>query len=600
MGSKDDKKDTEKSRPGVLKRPKDAPQRKDKDDDKGVVRAPEAPKTAPTTPTGGTQSGGRRVVDPKKEEAKAKAKAAAERKKKQEAKKKADKARRERDGGSQRPGVQIGDGDATMDDFAAMLDGQGGDMPQHRRFDVGDTVTGEVVSIGHRYIFVDIGTPDEAMAVRAQVVDEEGNVELEVGDEKQFYVIGFDDGVELGRELGSGDNSMEAIETAYASGVPISGRVLSTNKGGFEVNVAGVHAFCPISQIELGYTDDPEIHVGQTYTFEVSEIDDKGRNVVLSRAALLERERASKREETLSSIDIGDHVDGVITRVADFGAFVDIGGVEGLVHVSELSHTYFDNPSDIVKVGDHLSVAVLNIEEDDEGQLRIGLSAKEAEEDPWEEVNDKFAVGETVRGDIVRLAPFGAFVQLMPGVQGLVHVSEISRTKHVSTPHEFVSVGESVQVEIQDIDIMRNRISLSMAATEDDPWKTIDDRFQIGMEVTGVVENIEDFGAFIDLGQGITALLPRSEMRLPSEVTPHRKFSRGEEVDARVLNIEPDRQRIALTFRDAEEIDPSSSKRSKDSQPSGPSSYEDDSSSGKQTLGTLGDLLQSKLGGDDD
>ena len=604
MASKDDNKDTKKTRAGVRKRTKAEQANAEDKKDKDVVRAPKAPGTAPTKPQGGTTAGGRRVVDPKKAEAEAKRKAKKEReaaKKARRAKspKKSSKKSSNTSGGDDSPGFQFGDADATMDDFAAMLDGEAGNMPQHRRFDVGDTVTGEVVSIGRRYIFVDIGTPDEAMAVRGQFVDEEGNLELEVGDQKEFYVIGFDDGVELGRELGGGDNKMEAIETAYASGVPISGRVMSTNKGGFEVKVAGVDAFCPISQIELGYTDNPEIHVGQTYTFEVSEIDDSGRTVVVSRAALLERERASKREETLQSIEVGDHVDGVITRVADFGAFVDIGGVEGLVHVSELSHTYFDNPSDVVKVGDHLTVEVLNIEEDEDGQLRIGLSAKNAQDDPWEEVNEHFTVGETVRGDIVRLAPFGAFVELMPGVEGLVHVSEISRTKHVSTPHEFVSVGESVQVEVQDIDILRKRISLSMAATEDDPWKTIDERFQVGMEVQGVVENVQDFGAFIDLGQGITALLPRSEMRLPSEVDPHRKFSRGQEVSARVLNIEADRQRMALTLRDAAEIDPSAATSSESKEPSGPSSYEDSGSGGKNTLGTLGDLLQSKLDGDD-
>ena len=596
--------DTEPKKPGVKKREipaKDATSGPAEED--GVVRAPKAPTKAPNAPQKGQKSsgGGRRVVDPKKAAAKA-------RKKREEQKKKEKEARRttkEESGGSEETaaqesmGVRFGDADATMDDFAAMLDGDGAGagVPERHRFDIGDTVEGTVVSIGERYVFIDIGRPDEGIADRAQYEDEEGNLELEMGDTRQFYVIGFHDGVELGKELGGGDNSMAAVETAYGSGVPISGRVTGTNKGGFEVNVAGVQAFCPISQIELGFTEDPEIHVGNSYPFEVQEIKDDGRSVVVSRTAILEKEQAARRKETLADLNVGDEVDGVITRVADFGAFVDIGGIEGLVHVSELSHTYFDNPSDLVKVGDNVTVHVLSIEEQaasDGAPLRIGLSMKEAQPDPWMEVNDQFAIGETVMGTIVRLAPFGAFVELMPGVEGLVHVSEISRTEHVATPDDFVEVNEKVQVEIQDIDLMRKRISLSMAAAQDDPWKKVGERFSIGMEVTGTVSNTEDFGAFIELGEGITALLPRSEMNLPAEVTPHRKYQRAQEVTARVLNIEPERRRMALTLREASDIGEDANDAKKPKKPSGPSSYSDDTGTKKGTLGTLGDLLKAR------
>ncbi len=605
MASKKDK-NAESKNPGVKKR--DMPEQDAKPDpmapieEDGVVRAPKAPTKAPNAPKKEEKPSGkkgRRVVDPKKAAAKA-------RKKREEQKKKEKQARRttKEEGGDsdvgQAMGVRFGDADATMDDFAAMLDGggTGSGVPERHRFEIGDTVEGTVVSIGKRYVFVDIGRPDEGIVDRAQYEDEEGNLELEMGDERQFYVIGFNDGVELGKELGDGDNSMAAVETAYGSGVPISGRVTGTNKGGFEVNIAGVEAFCPISQIELGFTEDPEIHVGNSYPFEVQEIKDDGRSVVVSRTAILEKERAARRKETLSDLDVGDEIEGVITRVADFGAFVDIGGVEGLVHVSELSHTFFDNPSDIVSVGDNVTVQVLSIEEEAESDgapLRIGLSMKEAQPDPWMKVNEEFAVGETVMGTIVRLAPFGAFVELMPGVEGLVHVSEISRTEHVATPDDFVEVNEKVQVEIQDIDLMRRRISLSMAAAQDDPWKKVEERFSIGMEVTGTVSNTEDFGAFIDLGDGITALLPRSEMNLPSEVTPHRKYQRAEEVTARVLNIEPERRRMALTLREASEIgDDSQKKKKKKPSPSGPRSYSDNTGSKKGSLGTLGDLLKSR------
>ncbi len=590
----------EKKTPGVKKRTKNDRQEEQADsngatEEDGVARAPEAPTTAPNAPKPkqDASSRSRRVVDPT---AQSDDEDAADETDETDDANEGD----DTEEAPQPTGMQFGDTDATMDDFAAMLDGDGGGgMPTRQRFEIGDAVDGEIVEIGKRYIFVDIGQPDEAMADRALFEDEERQLDMDVGDEHQFYVIGFEDGVQLGPELGSGDNSMEAVERAYQSGAPISGTVTATNKGGFEVRVAGVDAFCPISQIELGYTEEPEVHVGNSYQFQVSEIDDDGRTVVLSRTELLEEERARRREKTLENLEVGQQVDGVVTRVADFGAFVDIGGIEGLVHVSEMSHVYFDNPSEVVSTGDNVTVEILDIEEidDESNPLRISLSMKEAEDDPWLAVNEQFAVGETVMGNIVRLAPFGAFVELVPGVEGLVHVSEMSRTKHVATPRDVVDVGDTVQVEIQDIDLMNKRISLSMAATEDDPWNDITDRYAPGMNVKGTVANIEDFGVFVDLEDGVTALLPRSEMNLPSEVTPHRKFDRGESIEARVLNIEPERQRMALSLKSAEDIGAGGQPPPEKSKSSGPSSYQDSESSGG-SLGTLGDLLKAKK--DDD
>ena len=567
---------------GVRKRDKSAsaspePQPEQPEEEDGVVRAPQAPTTAPMPST------------PSEEESDSSASGDST----------SEQDSSDDSGGSQ--GFQFGDNEATMDDFAAMLDGDGGEVPERRRFEIGDSVSGKVVEIGSRYIFVDIGRPDEAMLARGRYEDEEGNLEIAVGDEDVFYVVGFDGGVEIAPELGGGDNAMQAIESAYQSGAPVSGTVVATNKGGFEVEIGGVRAFCPMSQIELGYTEDPEIHVEKEYQFGVSEIDDDGRSVVLSRRQLLEEEQAERREQTMKNLEVGDTVEGLVTRVADFGAFVDIGGIEGLVHVSELSHVYFDNPSEAVQVGDNVTAEVLEIEDkdadsDDGSPLRISLSMKEAEDDPWLEVNEQFAMGEETMGTVVRLAPFGAFVELLPGVEGLVHVSEMSRTEHVSTPDEVVDVGDEVQVEIQDIDIMNKRVSLSMAAAEDDPWNEVNENYARGLEVTGVVANTEDFGVFVDLDDGITALLPVSEMNLPSEVTPHRKFSRGEEITARVLNVEPERQRMALTLKSAADIGPDSGKSDSGDQSSGPSSYTDDGggSKKKQTLGTLGDLINAK------
>lgn len=602
--------------PGLKKRPQQASEfdgttAADLTPEEEVVRAPKAP-TAPNAPRGAApdRSGpARRVVDPKKEAEKA---AQAKKKRpKNKPRKAADgqDGRRRSGKPKQQPrraaqqdlgpvgGVEFGDMGATMDDFAAMLAGEETAQPKRQRFDIGDTVEGTIIAIDSRFIFVDLGGASEGVADRAQYLNEDGELTLKAGERAQFYVIGFAGGIQLGKEISAGQSALDAIETAHAAGLPISGRVTGTNKGGFEVNINGVEAFCPISQIELGFTEDPEIHVGNTYTFEVVEVREGGRTIVVSRTALLERQRAEQREKTLASLEIDDKIEGVVSRVTDFGAFVDLGGIEGLVHVSELSHIYFDKPTDVVSEGDTVTVQVLSIEDDERrpGDLRIGLSMKAAEEDPWTTVNDLFAVGETTTGRVVRIAPFGAFVEIAPGIDGLVHVSEMSWRKHVATPRDVVELDQQVQVQIQDIDLMRRRISLSMKAVEGDPWEQAASRFAIAMEVTGTVEKTEDFGAFIDLGDGITALLPRSEMNLPKDVTPHRLFSHGQEVTARVLNIEPARQRMALTLREASQIDTGAQPQTTAPEtPSAPRSYQDTDFSKKGSFGTLGDLLRAK------
>ncbi len=565
------------------------------------VVAPKAPTTAPTSPKAPKGPGGRRVVDPKEAEAKAQREKARKKKEKEAQRKRGGKKEKKE---APRPSAESAVGftfaaeDASMDDFAAMLDASGADQIKRERYEVGDVVEGTVVSIGERFLFVDLGGPSEGVADRGQYVDKEGNLTVNVGETLEFYVVGFQDGIQLGKELGGDQAGLDALAIAHETGVPVSGKVTGTNKGGFEVSINGVDAFCPISQIELGFTEDPTVHVGQVYTFEVSEFREGGRTIVLSRQALLEKERAQRREETLEKLKIGEEIEGVVTRVAEFGAFVDIGGIEGLVHVSELSHIYFDDPNDVVKVGDHVKAQVMSVDEDPKrpGALRIGLSVKEAQEDPWMEVNEKFAIGERVEGTVVRIAPFGAFVEIAPGIDGLVHVSEMSWKKHVATPGDVVDVGESVVVEIQDIDVMRRRISLSMKGAEEDPWNGIEDRYLTGMEVTGTVANVEDFGAFVDIEEGVTALLPRGEMGLSSDTTPHRKYRQGQEVTARVLNVEPTRRRMALTLKEADEIEARPAMKSSGPAPKkgAPRTFRDEALDKPGSFGTLGDLLKAR------
>lgn len=503
------------------------------------------------------------------------------------------------------------DVDATTDDFEALLNQQGAEsVPQRREYSSGDKVEGEVLEIGDYNIFVQLDPQTEGIGRRRDIETEEGELTVDIGEEAEFYVTEVtEDEVYLGLQLEGDQGSMDAIRDAHDSGVPVEGKVTGTNKGGFEVEIHGVDAFCPISGIELGYTEDKEVHVGATYRFKVQEVRD---GVVVSRSALLEEERREKAKETLENLDEGDELTGVVTRLEGFGAFVDIGGVEGLIHRSELSHRHFDHPGDVLSEGDEVEVEVLEIgeEERDDGSKkpRISLSRKSTETDPWETVNDEFAVGQQVEGEVTRNAPFGAFVQIADGVEGLVHVSEMSWTEHVRTPDEVVEPGDKVTVEIQDIDIPRRRIGLSMKAAEGHPWDNVGDKYAEGMEVTGEVENIEDFGTFVKLPDGITALIPRSEMNLPDGVTPHRRFTKGEEVTARVLNLDPDERKMALTTtssgetdRDAADIEAETDRVAEgddaaDEQEGQPNPADRGDSGG---FGTLGDVIGDQLDRDE-
>jgi len=509
------------------------------------------------------------------------------------------------DSGSFEPDMEMddlaADESATTEDFAEMFE-QSGAEPEQRDYETGDHIEGEIIEIGDRYIFVQLDPQTEGAAKRREFENEEGELEMEFGETREFYVTDVDtDEIYLGEQLEGNQGSIDAIVQAHENGVPVEGKVTGTNKGGFEVEIHGVDAFCPISQIELGFTEDKEAHVGATYRFKVSEVEDGGDTVVVSRAELLQEERAEKAKQTLESLEEGQVVEGIITRTTGFGAFVDLGGVEGLVHISELSHRTFDQASEVVEEGETVEVEILDIElpDDEDDDPRISLSRKSTESDPWATVNEKFAVGESVEGDVVRNAPFGSFVEIAPGVEGLVHVSEMSWTEHVKTPDDVVEPGEKVTVRIQDIDIADRRLSLSMREAEGHPWDDVRDEYQVGAVVEGEVENIEDFGVFVKLPTGITALIPRSEMSLPSGATPFRVFNEGERVEARILNIDEAERKMALTPIDDQGDDGEASEEGDEDEITKTPTPDEASDTGGG-FGTLGDMVGDQLQGDEE
>ncbi|MFH1844306.1 MAG: S1 RNA-binding domain-containing protein [bacterium] len=360
--------------------------------------------------------------------------------------------------------VDDSDTESESNAFAAMLaasENQTMDEPS-----AGDKISGTIIQIGEKDSFVDCGTRSELAIATAELKDQEDNLQHQVGDTITAHVLDRDGELRLTFALDLRDASLEAIQQAYQGGTPLTGTVKETNKGGFTVDLGGKRAFCPYSQIDLRRVEDPETFVNQSYEFRIIELSEDGRNVVVSRRALLQEHRDELAGKTRESLELGDVCSGVVTRLVPFGAFVDIGGVEGLVHISQISHQRIPDPGSVLKVGEKVQVKVLEIQNLGQGRReRISLSIKVLLEDPWPVTAKSLQIGTDVQGRVTRLADFGAFIELHPGVEGLIHISELAPHR-IFHPQEVVAVDEEVTVRILDVDLNRRRISLSLKGNE--------------------------------------------------------------------------------------------------------------------------------------
>jgi small subunit ribosomal protein S1 len=494
---------------------------------------------------------------------------------------------------SPKPAIDEAEYEGLESDFAAMVEGTL--SRANRQMEPGDTVKGRVVLLGDDHVFVDLSDKTEGYLPRSQVMGDDGELTVGLGDTVEAYFVKRSaSGVELAITLGGGGGggSEEELRSAWAARLPVEGKVLASNKGGYEVSVFGQRAFCPISQIELDYTEDADAHLNKSYRFLITKVEGGGKkcNVVVSRAELLREERAGLAAATLASLQEGAVISGPVRRIAPFGAFVDLGGIDGLVHVSEMSWGRSVDPSDVVSVGQIVQVEVLSVQiADDPSKTRVSLSMKAASASPWETIGESFVVGGLYSGTVVRVQPFGAFVELSPGLDGLVHISELSQ-RRIGHPKEVVEIGQVVQVQVLSIDPLKQRIGLSMKALAADPWNGVTERYPAGKTVSGVVENVEDFGVFIELEPGLTALLPMSEM--PRGNSPRRRFRTGDTVEASVLGVDVGRRRLSLTVLSADER--SERNLSRGGQPA-PQDF--DQPKQEQGMGTLGDLFAAKLRG---
>ena len=418
---------------------------------------------------------------------------------------------------------------------------------------VGDQVRGKIISIGQDTVYMDTGTKIDGVVEKAELLDENGELPFSTGDVIELYVVAMTESeVRLSKAL-SGIGGIQHLQEAFHSRVPVEGKVSETCKGGFRIEILQQKAFCPISQIDINYVETPEDFVGNVSEFLITRFEENGRNIVVSRKKLLARELEKNRAVFYESLKTGDTYTGKIARILPFGVFVELApGVDGLVHISELSWTRVENPEELVAVGDTLTVRVIKVEDSDKkGLKKIGLSAKQALDDPWETVGTKFSVDSRVTGKVTRCMKFGAFVAIAPGIEGLVHISEMSYTKRVLHPEDEVSKGQTVSVMIKDIDPENRRISLSLKDAEGDPWLEVDDRFKAGSQIEGTVEKKEGFGLFINLAPGITGLMPKSKISQSENPAKIETCKSGDTLKVVIERVNSAERKITLAPEDA-------------------------------------------------
>ena len=435
--------------------------------------------------------------------------------------------------------------------FADLFESYSAGMNDNIR--VGDRIRGRIISIGTTSVFVDTGSKADGVVEKSELLDEDGQLSLAEGDELDLYVVAADESeIRLSKAI-SGIGGVTMLREAWEQRIPVEGKVVAAIKGGFQVEVIKQRAFCPISQMDLTYVEDPEIYVGQTFPFIIKRFEERGRNIVISRRDILQKEMEASREAFMAQLDEEAVFEGTVVRIMPFGAFVALApGVEGLVHISELSWSRLDTPEQAVKVGDRLQVKLLGIKDGDKpGTKKISLSVKQAMGDPWADAPNRVRVGDKLMGKVTRCANFGAFIELFPGIEGLVHISEMSYTRRVMRPEEVVAPGDEIMVMVKEFDLDRKRISLSIKDAEGDPWADIEEKFKPGRTVKGRVEKKESFGIFVNLAPGITGLLPKSKMAASEKSGQIETLKPGAAITVSIDGVNARERKISLGTGDA-------------------------------------------------
>jgi small subunit ribosomal protein S1 len=451
------------------------------------------------------------------------------------------------------PAPEIDDADdsrASGDvDFGQLLDQFEQDQATLQE---GEVVRGTVVGLSERGVVIDFGYKSEGIVNPAEFT-ENGELTVKAGDEVEVLVKSMEtaDGLPvLSRADAVRMKAWDDLENAYRDGTSVKGRVLDRIKGGLRVDIDGIAAFLPGSQVDVRPVRNLDSLRNQIVEAKVIKLNRKRSNVVLSRKAVIEQENTGRKDQTLLQIEEDIVVEGQIKNLTDYGAFVDLGGVDGLLHVTDMSWGRLQNPNELFHVGDNIQVKVLKFDRERE---RVSLGYKQLLPDPWSSVEERFPVGTRVNGRVASVADYGAFVELENGVEGLVHVSEMSWSKRVKHPSKVVNPGDAVEVEVLSVDPKARRISLGMKQVQENPWQTLHERYQVGTRVHGRVRNLTDFGAFIEIEDGVDGLVHVSDISWSRRIKhPSEVLKKGQEIDAVITSIDSENRRLSLSIKDLE------------------------------------------------
>jgi len=414
-----------------------------------------------------------------------------------------------------------------------------------QELNVGDVVLGTIVQVTDDHVVVDVGYKSEGVIPLYEFKDEEGKIDIKVGDEVDvlFERRENDSGL-IGLSKEKADR--QKIWGSLEEGAVVEGKIVGRIKGGLTVDI-GINAFLPGSQVDLRPVRNLEKLLGASFDFKIIKLNKRRGNIVLSRRVLLEEQRESMRSDTLETLSEGQEVEGIVKNLTDYGSFIDLGGIDGLLHITDMSWGRVNHPSDVLSVGEKIKVKILKYDRERE---RVSLGLKQITPDPWLEVESVYPVGGKVQGKVVSLTDYGAFVELEDGVEGLIHVSEMSWTKRIKHPNKILTVGDEVETVVLALDIPNRRISLGLKQIEPNPWEVIGEKFPIGTIIEGQVKNITDFGVFIGVDEGIDGLVHISDLSWTKRVKhPSEIFKKGDTVKAVVLNIDRDNERFSLGLK---------------------------------------------------
>jgi len=436
---------------------------------------------------------------------------------------------------------------AAEENFAELFEGR------RTLIKEGEVVSGTVLSVDADNVLVDVGSKSEGIIPTWEFADSSGIAHIKPGDQVDVLVeqAESEEGlIVLSKEKADKLRVWDQLSAAYDNSDVVEGVITGRVKGGLSVNLAGVKAFLPGSQVDLRPVRNLDRMIGESHKFKIIKFNKRRGNIVLSRRALLETERQSLRQKTLEILQEGLVVEGIVKNITDYGAFIDLGGIDGLLHITDMSWGRVAHPSELFQVGDAVRVRVLKF---DPASERVSLGLKQTQPDPWGAVASRYPIGLRIRGKVVSLADYGAFVELEPGIEGLIHISEMSWTKRVKHPSKVVAIGDEVDVLVLDVDAASRKISLGLKQTEPNPWSMLEERYPQGMRVKGTVRNVTNFGVFVGIEEGIDGLIHVSDISWTQKIRdPKDLFKKGDELEAVVLKVDVENEKFSLGMKQLE------------------------------------------------